>query len=993
TAGCAQVVVGVAPGVYRETLTIPSRVGLVGSGAEQTFLQGDGSGSVVTFSGVVTAQIRGFDITGSGAAPADAAIRVEKNASNVIISRNVLHGNQNGVTVKGGAGSILFNTIVDNLGTAVQVDARDVAGIFWVAQNNIIVGSATGLAQIGATSVFTNSFNLLYNNAAHFSGLSAGAGTILDQDPLFDVAYALQKASPAVDAANPFYLAPAGGGARADLGYRELLATPISLLFGAQGLSCAQGNSGVDAQQAALVAITDPGLPVTATLPGEADWADATLLTPDATGSHWESQHTLAAGLYRLYTRPVDQVGNVADYTAWFQATVIADESAPVVAWLSPDDGSETVEAAIQVRAEVADYADSSTGPSFDVQSVYFEVNGVYYPAEWDDTGWDPAAQEPRTFWTYVPLADGSNTVAAVAVDRAGHTSTVSRTFTATTPGHIATITRPLPGAAVNEPAITVSGYARFNTITGTGHVSVTVAGGGTFIARLDDPTQSLTPWSAQVTLPTGEGTFTVAATAYQDAGRGLSTSRQTAAAGGQLIVVDTTPPTITITAPAEGGIVTRTISFQGAATDEATGSGLARVELSFDGGLTWRAAALTGNDWHYDWTPPAGQNYFAVPVRARAVDHAGNEAIVVHAVVVDNVPPPLLAPVSFNLDPGTHHDAYTTLAISWTLPAEASGETTARLDVNQTPIYTPTTMVGGNNYTAVLDQSGDWFVHLNATDAVGLSSGRRFDPWHVGTFAEGSLACADRLQTIVLDGALDTGRNEWREDIEFLDDDERGGTVQRLYTTWDGPFIYIGWRGTSWRLSGALVVYLDVADGGAADPVPGYGAAALPFAADYAAVINDEDDGTLWRYAADGWQPQPGSPDLVFASGSNDTEIRLGWGAGVVGGDVRLLAVAVDDAGQPWSVFPTGNALAGPWTEAYYWTDRCQVAAPNAGQPRSNHLSAGLSSPQAPLAAWGPGDTLQYDVAIANGELDGAVEGLQLHLTASDGLGFQTLV
>ena len=49
---------GVGPGAYNETVTIPGYVRLVGSGAEDTTIDAGGSGSPVTFDGVVQAEVK-----------------------------------------------------------------------------------------------------------------------------------------------------------------------------------------------------------------------------------------------------------------------------------------------------------------------------------------------------------------------------------------------------------------------------------------------------------------------------------------------------------------------------------------------------------------------------------------------------------------------------------------------------------------------------------------------------------------------------------------------------------------------------------------------------------------------------------------------------------------------------------------------------------------------------------------------------------------------
>ncbi len=85
----------------------------------------------------------------------------------------------------------------------------------------------------------------------------------------------------------------------------------------------------------------------------------------------------------------------------------------------------------------------------------------------------------------------------------------------------------------------------------------------------------------------------------------------------------DVTRPTTAIASPAPGANaqVGTTVNISGTATDGEAGGRVAGVEVSTDGGQTWRPA--TGRaDWTYAWTPTSdGQ----ITLRARAVDDSGN--------------------------------------------------------------------------------------------------------------------------------------------------------------------------------------------------------------------------------------------------------------------------------------------------------------------------------------------------------------------------------
>lgn len=88
----------------------------------------------------------------------------------------------------------------------------------------------------------------------------------------------------------------------------------------------------------------------------------------------------------------------------------------------------------------------------------------------------------------------------------------------------------------------------------------------------------------------------------------------------------DTTPPISAITSPINGGyITTSTFTIAGTATDEAGGSGIQKVEVSVDCGVTWRPA--TGTDtWSYSWSIVSDDGAYCIC--SKATDNAGNEQI-----------------------------------------------------------------------------------------------------------------------------------------------------------------------------------------------------------------------------------------------------------------------------------------------------------------------------------------------------------------------------
>jgi hypothetical protein len=830
------------------------------------------------------------------------------DASNTItITRNVIQNLATGISFNGrSTGIVSFNTLVNNHKNGLSSSG---AGAWASVESNILSGNGTGLNGSSGGQIFGN-YNLLHSNTTNYSGTVSGDSDVVDQDPQFQTGtYRLTAGSPAVDAASPFAQVPAGGGERADMGYRELLAAPVTLFLGQEDVSTAAGNSGVGGVEIGVRHVADPSQPVTETLPSS--WSAVVLQTPEETASYWQTVYTpTAEGLHRFYSRATDVVGNQEeDEIVWYEGAFVADDTPSAVDWLSPPNGTN-VSGPLELRAQVLDYA---VAGEFSVEDIHFEVNTVVTTAHWAAEPWDEESEEPRVFReeseeprvfrAWVSLAPGEYDVVAVAEDRVG-----------------------------NEGQ------------------------------------------SAPIT-------FTVSSQS----------------------VADTVSPTLTIHSPAEDSCVTDTVVFSGTASDG--GSGLASVEVSVDGGLSWLPAAVDSGEWNLTWETPAGQDFVSYSAWVRASDRAGNSTSEARVFIVDNLAPTGLAPVTFSAVQGTHFDAPTPLTITWNTPVDGSGTAITLLEVDLSSDTTPIQAVVGTSATVQLTDGGDWYVHLAGKDATGNQFTRHYGPWYVGTFGDDSLPFEQRRQSILIDGYLDLEYHEWLTETELLDDDERSGETQYLYFTWDGAALYLGWQGAWWMLDGTLWAYLDTEDGvGTNQLVESPELGALPFKADLAIEVASPTDGALWTYNGGAWQ----SGSLEFDHGEGgDTEARIPLNTAQVS-PLQLLALAVDDDGEVWSIFPTTNPLnppaggtmsmpfaptrplAGIWPDAYWWENLATTDKPNANQPQALCVEMALSSPQASQANWGPEDYLTYVVDLTNQEAE-QVNNAQLTFSATTGLAYQT--
>jgi hypothetical protein len=974
--------VAVADGTYTETLTVPSHVRLVGSGPERTTIDAANGGSAVTFDGVIDSELSGFTVHNASAS--GAGVDLQGAASGITLLRNVIRANAGDavrLTAQSSA-EVLFNTIVGNGGAGVTAAG---SGTWADVRNNILDGNATGL-EAASGGLIRNRYNLL-DNTTDLSGVAAGAGTV-EADPAFATSghYVPSASSPAIDAADPRAEVPLAGGLRADLGYKELIACPLTVVLGPEVAATVVGNAGVAKVELGVVPVSDATQPVTATLPTTSTWQVLTPPSGDQPLFYWSQDVTQATpGLYRVYSRATDAAGNTEeDELDWYEGAFVVDDTAPIVSWSTPALPATTDAAAVLAVADVSGTVTTGTGTRDDVAQVTFWVT---------QPGGATATYSAEDGRAWVPLpTTGPYTVTVTAEDEAGNPAQASAGVAVDASTSVATVSEPGANGAVNDMAVTLRGYVRF-TATGTGAVAVAV-GGTTVQASLDAPAAQFSGWSADITLPAGEGAKTVTVSPSLNGIAGQATTVS--------LTLDTTAPTLEVTTPAAGTTVTETVSFAGTATD--TGSGVAQVEVSVDGGYTWRPAALSGGSWSLSWDLGLYQDAVSYPAQVRAVDAASNATVVERPVTADSLPPTDLGPVVFGQPEGQHLEKGTTLTIGWNAPLDGSGTADVLVAVDQAGDTVPSVLGSSTSVTASLDAVGNWYVHLMAQDGAGNQALRHYGPWHVRDMTNATFSA--RRQSIVLDGFIDLAHDEWLAG-DLLGTDAQGLETQQLYATWDGEAIYLGWSGAWWTLDGAMWAYLDVASGGSTQSVGG--GQTLPFAADLAVLIDGPEDGSLYTWDGSSW----GSPAaLDFGHGpSGDSEVRV---AHALAEDqtVEMVAFALprevqqtqmalaasastvqlaaaEDQGQPWAIFPNTNPLGQDPTATYSW-ETLVVSSTNEGQPQARTVFMDVTSAGASGPVWCPGSELNYSIALHNPEPTSI--SVTLQLTATTGLSYQSV-
>jgi hypothetical protein len=220
------------------------------------------------------------------------------------------------------------------------------------------------------------------------------------------------------------------------------------------------------------------------------------------TGGSFSAQVPLVEGANTLTATATNAAGSASDAVA-----VTLDTTPPIVVITTPANGTQTTGDDVLVQGTVADASPIAS----------FQVNGLDVPLL------------AGGFSLTVPLALGANPITAVAVDAAGHTGQAAvEVVRGSAPA--LDITAPADGTLTNQSAIAVSGSVSGNPTPSTSVNGVAaVVSAGSFSA-------------AAVPLAEGANTLTATATnAFGDASDTVSVTR------------DSTPPVVTITAPAPG--------------------------------------------------------------------------------------------------------------------------------------------------------------------------------------------------------------------------------------------------------------------------------------------------------------------------------------------------------------------------------------------------------------------------------------------------------
>jgi len=301
-------------------------------------------------------------------------------------------------------------------------------------------------------------------------------------------------------------------------------------------------------------------------------------------------------------------------FTLTATAAGTADTQAPIVSMLTPAPGAVLSGTNVTLSANASD--------NVGVAGVQFKVDGV-------NIGPEVTTSPYSISWNTTTAANGAHTLSAVARDIAGNSATSAQVSVTvsnivdTTPPTVS-MSAPLNGATVSGAAVTVSA----NASDANGVVGVQFFLDGAPLGAEDLASPYSMAWN---TIGVSNGVHTLRAVARDGAGNNATSATISITVNN---VVDSTPPTVSVTAPLNGATVAGTaVVISATATDPG---GVAGVEFLIDGSPV--AAEDTTSPYSVSW------NSLSVPngtysVTARARDTAGNVATsAARSIVVNNI-------------------------------------------------------------------------------------------------------------------------------------------------------------------------------------------------------------------------------------------------------------------------------------------------------------------------------------------------------------------
>ena len=359
-------------------------------------------------------------------------------------------------------------------------------------------------------------------------------------------------------------------------------------------------------------------------------------------GNSFSINTDLAEGDNVFTLAATDNAGNTSSQTL----TLTLDTIAPVITVTGPQNGLKTNQATVLVTGSLNE------------------------PGTLTINTMDVTVQADNSFSQSVTLTEGANAIVITAKDGLQNTATKTVNVTLDSQAPVITINSPADGSTLNQSVTAIVGSLNEPADLTINGAAVTLGAGNTF----NYPT----------TLAAGPNTFTLVAT---DGVGNQSTVTL------NLILDDTTAPTITINSPQDGLVTSQSVQTVSGHIDEAGSVTVNGVSVTPD----------TDNNFSQDVTLTEGANTITVV----ATDNFTNSSTVTINVTLDTTTPVIT--VTAPADGTTTSQASQTITGSLDEPAV--------LTINGTAI----TLGAGNSFSHTLGLTeGSNTITLQATDAAG---------------------------------------------------------------------------------------------------------------------------------------------------------------------------------------------------------------------------------------------------------------------------------
>ncbi len=398
---------------------------------------------------------------------------------------------------------------------------------------------------------------------------------------------------------------------------------------------------------------TEPNAVVTVTFDPASGMFQTVTVTADASGN-WTATPTtpLADGAHSVDAQATDAAGNQSAVVT--RAFVIVSGTPVVI--MTPVDGSQT-----------NDPTPALSGTALPGSTVTIVIDGG---SAQEQTLTVPSNAAGAWFVFSPTLAEGPHTIVASADNGNGVTTQDSASFSVDTTAPLLSITDPADGEYINDPNPPITGTADPGLI-----VNISIDGMDVGFAQADvNGDWSFTPIAALT-----EGPHLILAST-EDAAGNTATDLVN-------IMLDLTPPTVTLSAPQDGSTTGDTTPTVRGRTEAD-----ASVEVSIDGTVIGTATADANGFWQLDAPVLADGPHTASAV---ATDRAGN------------VSAP--ATTSFNVDSSL-------LFVAITTPADGTETNETKPTITGTTIPNATVEIVVDNTPvgmATADANGDFIFTL----------------------------------------------------------------------------------------------------------------------------------------------------------------------------------------------------------------------------------------------------------------------------------------